>query len=91
MGRTHTPKYRIEVREQGQRAMRVFACWYVKDKGKTTNKNLESWVEHFNTSLEPGGVNEHCGPKARISEAKIVNQKTGETLAHHQTPMFQVF
>lgn len=91
MGKTHTPKYRLETREQGKTLMRSYMSWYVKEYGTASDKNLELWLRSFNKSLESGGINEHVGINARVSEAKIVNQKTGVCVAHYQVPMFEVF
>lgn len=44
----------------------------------------------YNDSLKKGGANEHLGDKYRVSDVRIVNQKTGEEVDSYKAPMFEV-
>lgn len=63
MGRSVTPKYRLEVTKGlGCSAM----CW----RGKATNARLADWVKAYNASVQPGGCNDHLpGGTGRSAEA----------------------
>ena len=52
MGKSITPKYRLEIDGQKQ-------GWLVKEYGKPTKKNLEKYVYDYAKSLEFGGINHH--------------------------------
>lgn len=87
MGRSITPKYRMETREN------IGSGVYSWD-GRVSVKALERKVMGLNQSFLPGGVNEHVsrlhGIVPYISYARIVNQRTGETVAEWNAPAFQV-
>jgi hypothetical protein len=82
-GRTTTPKYRLET---GKSTPMEWKCEY----GKPTPENIEKWVRRFNKSLQPGGVNEHVGVDATVSNAKVVDQETDEVVAEWSAPAFDV-
>jgi hypothetical protein len=57
------------------------AEWRVNQYGSPTPQNIREYVERYNASLEPDGVNSHLGRESAIYGAKIVDQTTGETVA----------
>ena len=57
--------------------------------GKPTEVNLVQWVQRFEESQKPGGVNAHVGPDI-VLEAEIYNQKTGEIEATYKKPLFEI-
>lgn len=98
MGRSYTPKYRVECHDDPFAPVRLSAAhshaWVVKEKGRPTDANLAKWRRAVYDSMCAGGVNEHVS-KARgyipvISHARIVEQKTGEVVAEFTAPNFEV-
>lgn len=91
MGRSYTPKYRVDYRDQGGWHS---VCWDTKRNGRPTDANLEQWRRKMNTSFNHGGVNHHvskaCGYLVHISKAALVNQRNGEPVAMVSAPMFEV-
>lgn len=89
MGRSITPKYRVEAKEQNGKA------WAASWRGRATEKRLAEYVAGTNESMKPGGVNEHVSRAVGfipvIREARIIEQRTGEIVAHYKAPLFQVF
>jgi hypothetical protein len=88
MGKSVTPKYRIESRDnQGK-----FAVW--APKVRATPKALAEYMDDYNRSFLPGGVNWHvskaCGVVVYHSSAKLINQSTGEIVASWSASPFQV-
>lgn len=86
MGKTITPTYRVEYRDQSGWHSE---CW----SGRATTTRLEDWRVARNSSMQPGGVNEHVAPAIgyvpHISHAKLVHQKSGEVVATTVMPMFE--
>lgn len=85
MGRTVTPKYAVHVRTSDGSHMDPFA-WQVRAQygrpgdGRPNSANLVRWVESYNKSFEPGGVNERVG--CYITHAELrENRHDGDTLA----------
>ena len=77
MGRSSTPRYRIEFECKGN--VVLTACtWgaYRKHLGEPNAKNLAQLCLDKNASFKPGGVNAHCGPTIIIG-ARIIDQFTG--------------
>jgi hypothetical protein len=70
MGKSITPKYRLETIELGDSRVHK-QVW----SGRTTFKLLVEYVQSFEKSTKQGGVNEHLGPRTVIG-ALIINQKT---------------
>ncbi len=89
MGRTVTPKYRVEMIETG--VMPTKMAW----KGRATDEALRKYVFAYADSLKAGGVNEHVAKALGFvpfpQEAKIVNQFTNEVVATWKAATFQVF
>lgn len=91
MGRSTTPKHRIEFRDSSRKTQAV--AWNTKWYGRANQNNLDQWVARYNGELELGGINDHIskalGFVPYITSAKIVNQKTDQTVAEYQMAMFQ--
>lgn len=84
MGKSYTPTFVINVND-----FQVFPtqnvdpmAWDTKYSGKPTEENIKKWVEMYNASLEPDGVNSHVGRSAAVYGGSIKNQKTGDIVAH---------
>jgi len=90
MGKSITPKYRIEIRSipyiginpPQYRGQFGHMLWDCKHYGKPTSQNLDKWVEETVKAFKPEFLN--------VGTARIVNQFTGEIEAVYQAPMFQV-
>lgn len=80
MGRSTTPKYRVEVAQAGLSPLRV--AWPGDHFGKPTDAKLAQWVADYEASLKPGGVNAHVG-YAPVLNAKVVNQKQQAVAAEY--------
>lgn len=74
MGRTSTPTYVVEIEMPGYRyapaAWRVSSAVNAPGYGKPTDANLARYVEKFEESTRPGGVNAHLGFQ-RVTTARI--------------------
>lgn len=88
MAKHFTPKYRVETRENAT-AMTP-AAW----KGRPTAARLADWVERYNESYKPGGVNFHVSKAHNVLiytyYARIVEQATGRVVCEYRAPAFQV-
>jgi len=86
MGKSITPKYRLEV--DGKPFL--WNCGI-----GTNNESLEKWIYKFGKSFEIGGVNEHVSRFLDYipypSEAKVIVQKTGQVVAYWKAGLFQVW
>lgn len=87
MGKTITPTFRVEYRDQqGWHS----ECW----DGRATDKRAEDWRIARNASMKTGGANEHIPPFLgfipHISHVKIVHQRSGTVVAEAKMPMFEV-
>ena len=81
MGRSYTPKFRIEYVSVGCGITK--ACWDGKFYGKPTVASLTKHAVGLNDSFKPGGVNEHVSksfPGARVTSARVVRQADGEVI-----------
>jgi len=85
MGKTTTPKYRVEIRTNTSSFPMAWS-------GPATPKRLEDTVERYNRSFMPGGVNGHVSDKVivQIDKAQLINQATGEVVAEWSAPMFSL-
>ena len=88
MGKSFTPKYRIEFHSNTNMTA---AAW----KGQATTARLEAHVRHLNESFRPGGVNAHVGDGLGfipyISRARIVRQSDDSMISDWTAPAFEVF
>lgn len=76
MGRTFTPKYRIEAN-----GFLTRSTWQHKYHGRPTAANLAKWAAKNNESTQPGGCNEHVGTDCPITKARIVRQSDDVVIA----------
>lgn len=68
-GRSTTPKYVVDMKIR--KGMTTPAAWTVKQHGKPTAKNLAKYVDAYNDSVMPGGVNQHLGDGSTATWAGI--------------------
>ena len=64
-----TAKYVVDMRIK--KGTTTPAIWRVKDYGKPTTRNLKKYVDNYNESLKPGGVNQHIGIRGTATWAGI--------------------
>lgn len=92
MGRSFTPKYRIETGSDKQGWV-TYAAWRC-EYGKPDASRLEAYRVKLNESFLPGGVNSHCvgsaGQVLYFSNLRVVEQKTGRVVAVAWGPMFEL-
>jgi len=86
MGKSYTPKYRIELNNHGLADSFVWERSY----GKPTPENIEKWVSGYIRSHFKGGANDHIGKTPNVSSAQIVNQKTQKVVTSWRAPAFWV-
>jgi hypothetical protein len=89
MGRTVTPKYRVEMIMHSRRqeysstaAWDVTSRGMITGKGKPTAANLLKEVQGFEASTGPDGVNKHLGPM-KVTHAHIIHQHSGAIMAEY--------
>ncbi len=91
MGKSYTPKYRVEYRDQ---AGHYHMAWHHKRDGVANADNLEKWRKTYNRSFQHDGTNAHIaqarGTIPHISRAELILQKTGAIVAQVTMPMFEV-
>lgn len=92
MGRTITPKYRVEAEFADNTGTRC--AWNVRTNcgradGPATEANLAKWVDALERSTQPGGCNCHLSPIVVFS-ARIIKQATGDVVAAYRGPSFVV-
>lgn len=89
MGKSFTPKYRIEFHSNTNMTA---AAWKGQD---VFIDRLEAHVRHLNESFRPGGVNAHVadglGFIPYISRARIVRQSDDQMVTEWTAPAFEVF
>lgn len=97
MGRSTTPTYRVEfygVVAAGRRVRHTPGAWNVRSRGCVlgngipTDERLAAYIEEIEQSTLPGEVNEHLGV-TRIARAAIIHQRSGETVASYEAPLFR--
>lgn len=88
MGRSITPKYRMEMTDC--KGVVSLMCW----KGAPNKKGLEQWVTRYHDSLKVGGVNEHLskslGFLPLVYHVKLVRQADNVVVSCWKAPMFMV-
>lgn len=88
MGRSYTPKYRVEtvewVAERGV-SKNSFA-WAGK---APTSLKLKDWRAAMNKSFEAGGVNAHLKFTV-IGSCKVIEQATGRVVVEYTPPAFEI-
>jgi hypothetical protein len=95
MGRTTTPKYRIEFNDNPFRVTwGNIEGWDCRRNGQPTLANIEKWRDARHASFKKGQCNDHIPAACRyvpyINHAKIVRQKTKEVVVLFTAPMFEV-
>lgn len=89
MGKTITPKYRVDFQRKSN--WLVFSSWNSKQAGKPSVENLIKFREKYNASLKKGGCNEHIGIAGMVGNLRIVDQKLNFTLVKITGPLFEAF
>lgn len=100
MGRSYTPKYVIRLETVRSRLGEVYLTnmeWRAKDAGSPTVANIGKWVEKFEESMKPGGVNAHLGYDPVLRAEVVYNRSRGLLVAEwvrsrdaKPAPMFEV-
>lgn len=98
MGRSYTPKYRVEYHNNTDyvdgRVPSMYPQWmhWPRDLGKPSNAKAEKLRCDMNSTFQPGGVNEHVNRNVtiHIHTLRVIEQATGETVAEANMPMFEV-
>ena len=64
-------------------------CYSVKDDGKPSPENLKKWRDGMNMSFSTH--NSHLkSVQSMYSNAYLIHQKTGDTVAEYIAPMFEI-
>jgi hypothetical protein len=82
MGRITTPKYAVEFFEVHTASGPTHWTpmgWNSKQAGRPTPANLAKFIDGYEASTRPGGVNAHIGPTV-IGEARIVRNDGSHAL-----------
>jgi hypothetical protein len=88
MSQTLTSKYQVRIFSPAHNYSP--ASWNCRRDGRPTDANLARYVESFEASTRPGGVNAHLG-ETRILRAVIaVNEYGGDVVARYSAPLFTV-
>lgn len=98
MGRSYTPKYRLEYRDNSLACRKNphYFHWMCLPAGfgVPTERKLSEYRRALNTSFAPGGVNDHVSEGAgfviHVGRVRAVEQKTGRVVAETVAPMFEV-
>lgn len=103
MGRSYTPKYRVEYRDNllamgvsapDMRGVDGVPCHSQAWDGKPSQKALEDWRLMMNKSFQPGGSNWHVSQAFNsipsIFYASIVRQSDRKVMFTTKAPMFEV-
>lgn len=78
MGRIVTPAFRVEAIRRGGNVVDLYA-WDSKVYGRPNGDNLLRFLEKYNESFRPGGINEHVDRE--YLEARLIRQSTGAVVA----------
>lgn len=93
MGKIYTPTFRAEVKDNTSPVW-ISMVWNVKDHGRPSNNNAETFRVKLNSSFLPGGVNEHISKSAgflvHVNSVRVIRQATGDVVAEAKAPMFEV-
>ena len=86
MGRSITPKYRVETVCVG--SMNTPCAWR-PEYGQPTEANLAEYVRRTNESVKPGGCNEHIGrafgvERSMVIKATIIRQSDNTVMASYK-------
>lgn len=81
MGRSYTPKYRVELVIDNVSKATSALSWD-KRYGRATDANLAKLVRSIETSFLPGGANSHLRAVSYLS-ASIIRQSDGSLVAFY--------
>ena len=73
MRRVSTPTYRLEALEHSGNT------WSQAWKGRASQKALIAKIQSYEASTQPGGINDHLGPR-KVMVAKLIRQATNEVV-----------
>ena len=103
MGRTVTPKYRVEYSDNllafGKTAGDIKGadgqrCNCQAWNGRATKERLEDWRKTMNASFKMNGANWHVSEAfnmvVHVHKARIVRQADGKVMARVYAPAFEV-
>ena len=91
MGRSSTPKYRIEMQCIHFVNKRKEVHSFAYNGKKPSEESAKEFRDKMNKSMDKGESNEHLkGIQSAYSKTTIVNQKTGEIAAIFNPPMFEL-
>ena len=103
MGRSYTPKYRVEYRVQyhdntmfikGIPTIYPARMSWPRHLGKPTDAKAEDLRRTMNKSFQPGEVNAHVsnalGVVIHIYMLWVIEQKTGQKISEANAPAFEV-
>jgi hypothetical protein len=95
MGKSITPKYRLEYYDNNRKIMPYIQGWSCKEHGRPTDKTLEKYLYSLGKSFEIGGVNKHISKSKGFilypCKGYIIEQKTNQIVATWKAPMFMVW
>jgi hypothetical protein len=83
-----TYRYRVEVKKTKNGTMSGFG--FDSHYGKADYAGLSAMVKAVNASFEFGGIGFTGYPAMKITEANLVDQKTGKVVAKYTTELFFV-
>ena len=102
MGKSYTPKYRVEYRDNTETTYPRFNSYpqhahlmgWPKSLGKPSNDKAEKLRQDMNTSFNHGGTNYHVsqstGVIIHIHTLNVIEQNTGMVIAEANMPAFEV-
>jgi hypothetical protein len=97
MGRSYTPTYRVEYRDNTMTRWTTPPHWLTYDSkrhGRPSNAKAEAIRVSLNASFGPDGVNFHVSQAAgvviHVTKLWIVRQADGEVVGAATAPMFEV-
>ena len=79
-----TPTYVVELTIPGTR--NTPSAWNCKNDGRPTEANLANYVQTYERSTRPGGVNDHLGPETVTSARIRRNTCYGDVVARYVAP-----
>lgn len=86
MGKSYTPTFRLEYKDQGGWQTQFY------DKRRPTDDQLRRYLIDLVHSFYIGGINEHVSKSIGYipmpTQARVIRQKTGEIVAKFNAPMF---
>jgi hypothetical protein len=98
MGKTFTPKYRAEYRDNSGRwntiTWNVTSRTNVTGHGAPTVENAERLRKALNKSFMSGGSNEHVskavGYVVHVNRLRVIHQATSQVVSETVAPLFEI-